>query len=182
MSKLSNMLHFGMIVALFAAWGCNGNPTAADAVGMAGSLWPSGDFFSSACETDDDCFGRHGDFCYEGYCTHCVTDDHCDSDEPVCDPLADKCVECLQNADCTDLATPTCTYKSKCVQCVLDSDCVANGLGGVCHRNSCYECMLHEDCGGDTPVCNDSRECVECEYDHQCTDPDKPTCQDSQCV
>ena len=70
-----------------------------------------------------------------------------------CAPDFNTCVECLNNAHCSDL-TPLC----------LESD------------NTCVECFDHGDCLDPTPVCRFSdNTCVECSANDDCSYP-TPAC------
>lgn len=68
----------------------------------------------------------------------------CGGAAPVCEPLTDTCVECLDDADCS-AAAPRCAGANECVGCLTHADCP----GGRCDPATarCVECLRNTDCG-----------------------------------
>ena len=99
------------------------------------------------CETDNQC-ADHAEFCVQGQCKQCGTDNHC-KDGFTCQENA--CVpkpECTADSDCEG-SCMQCSDE-KCVpQCTADSDC-KEGEGcsqGCCTKKEEPECLSDADCG-----------------------------------
>lgn len=92
----------------------------------------------------------------------------CEGDTPVCDPVSQACVGCVDDGDCPGgLCEPT---EQVCVACIETADC---GDGRVCNpaTNTCVECLTTAECEGEGGVCNPATNtCVECLSTTDCTD------------
>ena len=131
---------------------------------------------SSACQPA--C--ADGTVCDEatGACVDCLQDADCTEDAaPVCDPDTQTCVACLDDSTCSG-DTPVCdTDAQTCVACLEDANC--SGDTPVCDTDvqACVGCLESTDCSGDTPVCDTGAQtCVGCLEDADC-----PTAQNARC-
>ncbi|HSK02996.1 MAG TPA: right-handed parallel beta-helix repeat-containing protein [Kofleriaceae bacterium] len=52
----------------------------------------------------------------------CEGDNECRAPTPVCNEVANVCVECMENTDCA-ASRPICSSQNECVQCQSDDDC-----------------------------------------------------------
>jgi hypothetical protein len=119
----------------------------------------------------------------------CTTDRECT--EGVCDLGTQRCVQCVDSAQCMSGAVclgsrcvqaPTCTTSRTCpgqvcstrlgvcVDCETDTDCSG---GQVCRRNVCAPpprtCMSSRECSDLGQVCDTARRlCVECLGENDC--------------
>lgn len=105
----------------------------------------------------------------------------------VCDPAAENCVDCLEDADCVTFGRGSYCDKPNrsCLQCRTGADCpfsapaCSDGLCGFCTNTSdcrsgltcgtddrCH-CTSNASCGGDAPVCVPGNLCG-CTSDSQC--------------
>jgi hypothetical protein len=66
----------------------------------------------------------------------CVAGIAVDCGDQICDEGSQGCVECLEDLDCADNATPLCSDAGECVACMEDIDC---GDGQVCDQGVCAE-------------------------------------------
>ncbi len=65
----------------------------------------------------------------------------------VCDGMS-TCVECLENADCTDVAEPECQM-NQCVPATCDDTILNGNETDVDCGGACKKCDTSQDCGGD---------------------------------
>jgi hypothetical protein len=91
-------------------------------------------------------------------------------------------------------ATPMCATSGRCVECLQNSECTADPDKAFCVANQCVGCNVsgaaasaHDGgatgaCIGATPECSTSGRCVECLHNSECTtDPDKAFCVQNTC-
>lgn len=112
------------------------------------------------CETDENC-KEHNEYCVDGLCQQCRTDDHCSALGPCafCAKAGDKytCQKpkgqagdcCVSDTDCQGLkcCKAVGVEKGQCAQCATDADC---GKGMKCVQCACVpeaECETDADCG-----------------------------------
>lgn len=114
-----------------------------------------------------------------GLCVECVEDANCtDGPRAVCNLERGQCAECVGSGDCSADA-PICDPDSRCVECVDDNDCA---VGLLCQPGAqrCVQCIVNSDCrlSDDDIFClPEQQRCVECLEDADCTeDPRKPFC------
>lgn len=111
---------------------------------------------------DDDGTGGSGD-------RLCETSAECDSDEPICDPVAGVCVECVRDGDCST-GGDVCRVREcgAAVSCTSGRDC----RGLVCDTDTelCVECLGDADCPGEQTCIDTFCEGAipPCESDRQC--------------
>lgn len=93
----------------------------------------------------------------------------CSTPRPFCDEASGVCVACLQEADCSEPATPYC-IEHRCVSCRTSADC-ADAAAARCDDEShmCVGCQDSADCenimDGEVPlsVCApEDHRCVQC--------------------
>ena len=87
-------------------------------------------------------------------CVECTSSSHCKSTKPVCDSVAEKCVECLG----TEGASGT--------------ECKADSKRSVCNKmtQSCVGCVDNTNCAPATPICDGTlKSCRTCVSDTECT-------------
>ena len=85
------------------------------------------------CETASDCGGAA---CVDGSCS-CMS--HGCADGLYCDKVTEKCVECLQDAQCMDPEAPYCGPLGQCVQCTgVDVTCRKEITLGMVTCNQAY--------------------------------------------
>jgi hypothetical protein len=108
----------------------------------------------------------------------CCKDADCkEESKPRCkDPGSDtgKCVECLDNNDCSE-PEPACELgNNECVECTSNDHCSDTPNTPACDTdtNTCVECTTHQHCSRvvhGPPYCNsDTHECVDCLEDNHC--------------
>ena len=139
------------------------------------------------CADAGDCYDLYGE--EENFCNGtriCLADGTCGYSGTTCPsgqclPIAEKCYDCEDNADCANFFTgkPVCitVYDENedpdtnyCSECQFDTDCA----DGVClvnedvRLNTCVDCIDNEDCEG-TDTCLDNV-CVQCTVDCPCPD------------
>ena len=122
-----------------------------------------------ACATNADCMGNPGgNACVTtgmkaGSCVTCAANADCTSPAaPICDTVANECVQCLTSTNCGG-ATPVCNSAQLCVQCVTSADC-ASATGDGSASNA-------------TPVCDvASATCTGCANDFSATNPGELPC------
>ncbi len=98
-----------------------------------------------------------------------------DTGEGVCDTTSGLCVQCLTNAQCTDVLSPFCV-SGNCAECNADADCAAldagtpycsQALGGLC-----VECTAPSQCPTDNEGCDSSGgNCGSCTLSADCPSP-----------
>jgi hypothetical protein len=140
----------------------------------------------SECQGEQGC-ASEGEWCDDGWCANCNSDDHCggaceDCTASACDygHCDDGYQECWVTEDFMD---------STCVDCAAPGDCYS---GYWCSANQCAACIADNHCGLSCLDCNSqncvagncddgTRECVattsepstaacvDCEYDSDCT-------------
>lgn len=139
----------------------------------------------------------------------CTSDDQCIVANLHCELGAGRCVECLENADCTDPSRPACDLPHHaCVECETSDSCAP---GFACVRDGhrcvkacdtvadcptgfadcepethlCEQCEFRSDCESvvGAPVCDArSSACVECVSNADCVAPQKCDRAMSRCV
>lgn len=96
------------------------------------------------CKNSEDCAVPSAPVCDEAIkqCRGCSRADECQGASPACDTSSGRCVECVTNTECGSRAgTPFCDPgTNRCVSCLTSGDCTS----------------------AQTPICSDSRVCVEC--------------------
>ncbi len=150
----------------------------------------------TTCQTEEECQAKGTTY----HCSNASTCIQC-FDNQVWDDESRECVECLSSADCKNSEKPQCnTDTNTCVECIESGDC-EEAL--VCRGNKCTTCQTEEECQAkgtsyhcsNASICiqcfdnqvwdDESRECVECTADSDCTDtPNTPKCNTAtnQCV
>ena len=120
--------------------------------------------------------------------------DGCEAPTALCDVALGRCVACLENSDCTDLAAPRCdTTDGTCQPCDDSSQCTGRVGTEVCATagaaaGSCVQCTLDDatacsgnvcnarmgvcttETPGDTPVCRPCVADAQCEPGMLCVD------------
>jgi hypothetical protein len=100
-----------------------------------------------------------------GVMTPLPCDGPCPSDQPVCKPATDECVECLQPSHCTTATKTQCDLATNtCVECLAPTDC-ADAKLAKCEAGACVKCTTNDDCAhiADRTVCDTTAgECVQC--------------------
>jgi hypothetical protein len=109
----------------------------------------------------------------------CANDENCTSSAlPACDPVAQKCVECLADKHCMSTFFPYCHNKD-CVECLNHDHCNGPERPYCSASKRCVECHSHADCkDASEPFCEDNHFCMDCLDDSHCTDPATPYCHD----
>jgi hypothetical protein len=64
-------------------------------------------------------------------CVQCTHDEHCPGNMPICDASKNTCVECLNNADCTEASASLC-LSGTCSHCAANADCSHIAGKNVC--------------------------------------------------
>lgn len=122
--------------------------------------------------TDDAGAGGRGEWDGGDPWIHCDTRDDCPAELPRCDRDDDRCVECLEKADCGP--DESCRLQDhRCVpSCRDDGDCA--GGGGICAVSSglCVDCGTDDDCTSDwrKRCATRAGRCVECLDHADCPD------------
>ena len=113
-------------------------------------------------------------------CTNNVcgfTGDPCGGDTPVCDETGDRCVACLKDNQCDGFCV-----SNMCIECRNNADCSdAQYCTGTetCASGECAEGT--NPCGDGTPACDEAGDrCVECTSDTHC--PAGYRCTGNACV
>jgi len=128
----------------------------------------------SACEAHADCEHLEGlPACEDGVCHECTTDqtDGCVGDTPLCDADAHRCVECLDESQCTTATESQCVAGA-CTACETDAHCSHIPGLPACDAGTCVECTADsaDACTGETSHCDtDANACVECLIHSDCT-------------
>jgi hypothetical protein len=140
------------------------------------------------CDYDDHC-NEYYPACNEEEheCVKCTTNSHCENDDDdeknVCDVdgvgdyTENKCVECLERADCIaiDPNFPKC-HETECYECETDTDCADNPGKPYCDEEEfvCKPCRTDPDCTDPAlPYCNlvegsfYEYQCVECKQEKE---------------
>ena len=66
----------------------------------------------------------------------------------VCDPDAQRCVDCLVDTDCgRDPALRSCSPMNTCVECLEDAGCI-DAAASQCDMHACAPCADNPDCAG----------------------------------
>ncbi len=95
-------------------------------------------------------------------CAECTRDEHCASNPASgrcqADPIATRahtCVQCLEDADCTDPLAPRCE-QNVCAPCISSENCGHIPGRNVCDNQECVQCTGAERdaCSGGAGVCN----------------------------
>ncbi|MET0790514.1 MAG: hypothetical protein ABW061_03255 [Polyangiaceae bacterium] len=113
----------------------------------------------------------------------CVVDADCSaslsSPTTFCDASLHVCGECHVDADCKNATLgKVCDEKTlKCVECVDNGDCSKDSPRCDESLQYCSYCKVDKDCAGyaDAPYC-ETLGCVACRADTDCTDVAHPTC------
>ena len=105
----------------------------------------------------------------------------CAGATPVCEPLTETCVACLDDGDCPSTA-PQCSPTLQCVGCLDHNDCPT----GVCEPASgrCVECLTNASCGhlAASRCETTTHACVPCSSDGDCSHiPGRTVCIAGQC-
>ncbi|MBN1947999.1 MAG: DUF1566 domain-containing protein [Bradymonadales bacterium] len=109
-----------------------------------------------------------GNYCLEGFCEPCDTDQHCGEscvdctgDGLICNLTGDACVECNFRSDCQpgEVCYPSNTCGTLGIPCTVDSTCTELGL--ICNQ-SWGICVF--------PTCEGQEDFILCETE---TDPDR---------
>ncbi len=111
----------------------------------------------------------------------CDSDIDCKALKMLCDTTAKKCVQCLQNVDCTDGAACVFGVCGGDPGCKSNADCAASANGKVCDvtRGSCVACMVAADCPNPTTSECVAHACVAvttCTNSLDCTSTTAPIC------
>lgn len=147
-----------------------------------GGLCRTRDGVCVECLTSAECTGNFGaSRCgAEGRCAPCSSDNDCSlvgNERNSClllDGGNNRCVECIDNDQCTNgevCGTDDSGDAYECVECSSSADCT-NPAASRCEANQCVACQVDDDCNGidTTPgasgglalsVC-DAGACVEC--------------------
>lgn len=112
-------------------------------------------------------------------CVDCLEDDHCDDENPACDPGVGECVTCVADHHCP-ASRPACdTAASTCVACMTDAHCPESAPRCDASTSQCVQCTASSDCADPTPFCDaEASSCVECVEHAQCP---SGTCVENQC-
>ena len=176
--RLVWVLFMVVSIVAVAANGCSDSPSFTDdgplggggeASGGEGGTMATGGGGSGGLSAED--CSENGDACPEQCdadlgCVECLEDAHCtDGDKPKC--VAGTCEECASNADCGALV---CFLESHTCEdaCVDGDDC--SGDAPICDPSTtaCVQCLDADDCPDD-PVCSAiTGQCVECAVDADC--------------
>ncbi len=96
----------------------------------------------TACRTDQHCADLVATpACVAGVgCFECSAenDSLCSGTKPFCKAGGNACVECNENADCSNEGAPHCNADNTCGQCVANEDC--GRWGKVCSTGQCVQC------------------------------------------
>jgi hypothetical protein len=136
------------------------------------------------CANGKQCDLAAGEFCdsvTDSCTTVCSGPGECKGIKSICSGAPDgRCVQCLENSQCSG-ATPQCnTARKECVPCVDDSVC-----GGLAcsAANRCVDCVDDTKCAAGTHCDTTTNKCVTCVTDSQCTAPEASRCNaQHQCV
>ena len=133
-------------------------------------LLPGGDNEACAqCNATLPCSDPELPACVDGECIPCSEDRHCSFGG--CDWRAQRCVDCLQDTDCSG-ASPACdATKQRCVGCTADAHCPT--ARPACDRSAarCVTCLQDAHCPPATPRCLSTLEggrCVACTGNTDC--------------
>jgi hypothetical protein len=111
---------------------------------------------NGACEVDA-CAGLQCDApsCDGGVCQAGVCDGGACDPEPGCNSSFPICARCQENDDCRDdREDPYCDRaRGRCVECLDDSQC--SGVERWCVGGECEECRTDDDCAGSLRCSND---------------------------
>ena len=104
--------------------------------------------------------------CVDDRCVECVEDADCPGERPVCDPMDGACRVCLVDAQCTGDGRTRCNSEFECVRCLVSEDCPQPALcvGGTCTSACCEPA----DCPAPAPLCDPDGRCVACVGDADC--------------
>ncbi len=124
----------------------------------------------------------------QGTCVECETSSDCSptSNKPIC--IANKCVACTQDTDCTShsissgsQALKYCTTfagssKGSCVQCFASTQCHSDSpQTPICNANQCFSCSQTNPCPDYAPNCYTSLDdsnlqgsCFQCATSSEC--------------
>ena len=109
--------------------------------------------------------------------------DPCTGALPYCNKSLRKCVQCLQEKQCSG-DTPYCLDQTSCVQCRNPNDCADTTnkcVNNVCKPSTPATGCPEVPCTGDLPHCNeDTNKCVQCTQPSHCGF--LKNCTDDQCV
>jgi hypothetical protein len=89
--------------------------------GMSGGRDDPGLPRGTDCNDDDDCVGKPGHLCWNGYCVECTPTDSCKPGEQC--EFGGRCRKiCADESDCTEglVCKPR---RNVCVECANDADC-----------------------------------------------------------
>ena len=161
------------------------------------------------CEDHSDCNNiPNKPSCYQGSCYNCIADANCTANE-FCHPTSKTCQTktCTVDSDCSD-ETPICNqtiytcdpctsndqcesrdpdkpicYGGECVQCTNEEDCMDFPTKQLCIDNECMSCSTPTSCNifSDKPYCLENGACVECIDHTNCTEVEKPRCNNNVC-
>jgi hypothetical protein len=134
------------------------------------------------CTGESNCGGATPRCAPDNRCVECLVRDHdcVDSSKPVCITDEQRCVQCIGDGDCKDLAAAHCNGSNACVGCSDDSQCAHLAATPFCDTGShhCVECTNYMGCGMNacipsTHSCsNVARQsltaCEPCQSDEQC--------------
>ena len=87
------------------------------------------------CNGIESC-SSEGSICVAGIAVDCA--------DQICDELSQGCVECLEDLDCADNATPFCSDRPECVEClkILTALTVKYAIRVCAPRRSPVDCSL----------------------------------------
>jgi hypothetical protein len=111
-------------------------------------------------------------------CVQCVQDKDCSGSLHVCNVSLHRCANCLTDADCPGRRCDAANMV--CVDCELDTDCTTDPVKNNCdtRTHSCVDCVTGSGCADQTvnKTCDpDMFACVDCLQDGDC-EPSKPAC------
>jgi hypothetical protein len=160
---------------------CSQTNSGACTGGTAVCDYPSGTCVT--CEFNSDCAGSTPTCNTATHmCRPCASNADCAGNPggPACELTgmkAGSCVICAQDSDCPNMAAPKCdTVANECVPCLTNADC--SGSTPVCNSsNLCVGCVTNANCSGTTPVCNAaSSQCSACQNDYAMNNPGPLSC------
>lgn len=140
---------------------------------------------STGCTADADCrlATLHCHLAL-GRCVECLDDQDCSGgDRTHCDAELSRCVSCTQDDQCEEGSRCDALERSCAVSCTSQLDCVdahacMNGLCVACDRD--FECRENDALG---QVCSASGlNCVSCREDAQCPSPEVCDILSGRCV